>query len=139
MNVFPPAPEFDGKAANFAPPRQEVELRPLATHLPLNRRAPALALAMDKMPREPCLALGVDVLKSDVGADEIMETLQQNTSRPMRRMRHIAVLFRFRDYVGPILHWMNTCPVSRWLVVGRRRESLMVEYFREFFVIVAPT
>ena len=50
----------------------------LVTHLPLNRRAPALALAMDKMPRELCLALGVDVLKSDVGVGEITESLQQH-------------------------------------------------------------
>ena len=78
MNVFPPAPEFGGKAANFAPPRQEVELRPLATHLPLNRRAPALALAMHKMPRDTCLALGVGVLKSDTGVGSIIEALQNN-------------------------------------------------------------
>ena len=50
----------------------------LVTHLPLNRRAPALALAMRKMPREICPALGVAVSKSDTGADNIMEALQNN-------------------------------------------------------------
>ena len=78
---FSPVPEFGGKAENFAPFRQEVELRILVTqnlNLPLNRRAPALALAMDKMPRELCLAIGLDVLKPDGGADEIMEILQQH-------------------------------------------------------------
>ena len=37
-----------------------------------------MALAMDKMPRELCLSLGVEVLKTDAGADEIMEALQEN-------------------------------------------------------------
>ena len=35
---------------------------------------------MDKMPREPCLAVGADVLKSDAGADEIMGTVQQHVA-----------------------------------------------------------
>ena len=76
MDVFSPAPEFGEKAENFAPYGREVELRMLVTHLPLNRRAPALASAMGKMPRELCLAPGVDVLKSDSGADKIAETSQ---------------------------------------------------------------
>ena len=50
----------------------------LVTHLPLNRRSPALALAMRKIPREICPALGVAVSKSDTGADNIMEALQNN-------------------------------------------------------------
>ena len=75
MDAFSPAPEFDGRAGNFASYRQEVELRMLVNHLPLNRLAPALALALDKVPRELFLALGVDVSKSDTGAGEIMETL----------------------------------------------------------------
>ena len=78
MNAFSPAPEFDGGAGNFASYRQEVELRLLATHLPLNRRAPALALAMDKMPRELCLLLGAEALNSDTGVDKITEVLQTN-------------------------------------------------------------
>ena len=48
------------------------------THLPSNRRAFDLALVMHKMPRELCLALGADVLKSDTGVDNIMEALQNN-------------------------------------------------------------
>ena len=67
-----------GGAENFASYRQEVELRLLVTHLPLNRRAPALALAMDKMPRELRLSLGVGALNSDTGADKITEVLQTN-------------------------------------------------------------
>ena len=78
MNAFSPAPEFDGKAENFASYRQEVELWLLVTHLPLNRRAPALALAMEKMPRKLRLSLGVEVLKSDVGAGKLMEALPKN-------------------------------------------------------------
>ena len=50
----------------------------LVTHLPLNRRSPALALAVRKIPREICPALGVAVLKSDTGADNTMEALQNN-------------------------------------------------------------
>ena len=44
----------------------------------VNRGAPALALAMRKMPREICMAPGVDVLKSDTGAESIMEALRNN-------------------------------------------------------------
>ena len=78
MDVLSPVLEFGGEAENLASFRQEVELRMLVMHLPLNRRAPALPLAMDKMPRELRPALGVDVLKSDVGADEVMDTSQQH-------------------------------------------------------------
>ena len=53
-------------------------MRALVTPLPLNRRAPALALAMDKMLREPCVAVGVDALKSDVGVGGITQTLRQH-------------------------------------------------------------
>ena len=75
MNAFSLAPEFDGRAGNVASYRQEVELWLLVTHLPLNRRAPALALAMDKMPRELCLSLGVEALNCDTGVGKIMEAL----------------------------------------------------------------
>ena len=78
MNAFSPAPEFDGRAGNFASYRQEVELWLLVTHLPLNRRAPALSLAMDKMPRELCHSLGVAALRCGAGAERIMELLQKN-------------------------------------------------------------
>ena len=78
MDVFSPVPEFGGKAENFASFQEEVELWMLVTHSPLNRRAPASALAIEKMPREPWLALGADVLKSDAGADKIMGALQQH-------------------------------------------------------------
>ena len=74
MNAFSPSPEFYGKAGNFASDRQEVELRMSVAQLPSNRPAPALALAMDKMPRELCLAFGVAVLKPDAGVGETMET-----------------------------------------------------------------
>ena len=78
MNAFPPAPEFDGRAENFASYRQEVELWLMVTHLPLNRRAPALALAMGKMPRELCLSLGTAVLNCDTGVENIMDARQKN-------------------------------------------------------------
>ena len=48
------------------------------TDLPSNRRAFDLALVMHKMPRELCLALGADVLKSDTGVDNIMEAPRNN-------------------------------------------------------------
>ena len=70
-----PVPFFDGKAGNFASFKQEVDLWMMITQLPMNRRAPALALAMDKMPREICLGLGGDVLESDVGVEKIMDVL----------------------------------------------------------------
>ena len=75
MNVLSLAPEFDGKGETFAAYWQKGELWMLGTHLPLNRRAPALALAMDKMPRQLCRALSLDILKSDAKVDKIMETL----------------------------------------------------------------
>ena len=65
-------------AETFASSWQAVELWVLVTHLPLDRRAPALAPAMDKMPRKLRLVIGVDVLTSDAGVDKIAETLQQN-------------------------------------------------------------
>ena len=73
-----PVPVFDGKAGNFASYQQEVDLRMMITNLPMSRRAPALALAMDKLPREVCLGLGNDVLKSEVGVDKLMEALQKD-------------------------------------------------------------
>ena len=48
------------------------------THLPLRRRASDSALAIHKVSREICLALGADVLKSDAGVGEIMEALHKN-------------------------------------------------------------
>ena len=77
MKVFSPAPESDGRAENFASHRQEVELWLMVTHLPLNRRAPALDLAMRKMPRERCLSLGTAALNCDDGVENIMEALQK--------------------------------------------------------------
>ena len=50
----------------------------LVTHLQWTHRAPALALAMDKMPRELCLSLGVKSLRSDTGVDKITEVFQTN-------------------------------------------------------------
>ena len=73
-----PVPVFDGKAENFASYQQEVDLWTTITQVPMNRRAPALALAMDKIPREVCLALGNDVLKSDLGVDKIMDALHKD-------------------------------------------------------------
>ena len=67
-----------GGAGNFAPFRLGVELRLLVTHLPSNWRAPALALAMDKMPRELCLSFGAESLNSDAGAKKIIRVLQTN-------------------------------------------------------------
>ena len=78
MYVFSSAPEFDGRAENFVSFQQEVELWLLVTHLPTNRRAPTLALARNKIPRELCLSLGADELKSDEGADKISGVLRKN-------------------------------------------------------------
>ena len=50
----------------------------MATHSPLNRRPPALALAMGEMPRELCLSLGAAALNCDTGVENIMEALQKN-------------------------------------------------------------
>ena len=76
MNAFSQPPEFDGRAENFASFRQEVELWLMTTHLPANRRAPALALAMGKMPRKLCLSLGTAALNCEAGVDNIMDVLQ---------------------------------------------------------------
>ena len=73
-----PVPVFDGKAENFASYQQEVDLWMMITQVPMNRRAPALALAMDRIPREVCLALGNDVLKSDLGVEKIMDALHKD-------------------------------------------------------------
>ena len=78
MNAFSPPPEFDGRAENFASFRQEAELWLMVTHLPANRRAPALALAMGKVPRERCLSLGTAALNCDNGVGNIMEAPQKN-------------------------------------------------------------
>ena len=50
----------------------------MVTHLPLNRRAPALALAIGKMPRELCFSLGTAALNCDNGVENIMDALQKN-------------------------------------------------------------
>ena len=68
-----PVPVFGGKAENFASYQQEEDLWMMITQVPMNRRAPAVALAMDKMPREACLGLGGDALISDLGVEKIMD------------------------------------------------------------------
>ena len=70
----------------------------MITQLPMCRRAPALALSMDKMPREICLALGTDVLKSDNGVEKLMETLHTNISPDAydSAFRDIVVFFGLR-------------------------------------------
>ena len=73
-----PVPAFDGKPENFRSFLQEVELWLMVTQLPASRRAPALALAMDKMPRELCLAIGVDELRSESGVEKILEVLKKH-------------------------------------------------------------
>ena len=60
-------PRFDGLAENFAFFRKQVELWMLITPLKAECRAPALALAMSKMPQEIALGLGMDTLQSDDG------------------------------------------------------------------------
>ena len=98
MASFAPVPTFDGKPENFHSFRQEVELRMMITQLPPSRRAPALALAMDKMPRELCLAIGTDVLKSDDGVDKIMDALRKHIAPDARdsAFRDAAVFFGLR-------------------------------------------
>ena len=96
-----PVPALGEKAENFASFRQEVELHKMVTPFPLNRRAPALALAVGKMPRELCLALGTDVSKLDVGAEKVTETLHQNIA-PDAYGRHIAIWSWFWDFVALI-------------------------------------
>ena len=125
MHAFSLNPEFDGRAENSASYRQEVGLRPLVTHSPLNRRAPALALAMDKMPRELCLSHGVDVLKSDAGVAKITETLQKNIAPD-------ASGAAFRDIISFFGLHRITRRVLRWLVEGRRRDCPMVGCSRKF-------
>ena len=138
MNVFSPHPEFDGKAEIFASFRQEVELRMLVTHLPLNRRAPALALAMDKMPRELCLALGVDVLKSDVGVGEITESLQQHIAPDASDAAYSDIIL----LLGlPRPHLTLDEYLPRFQMARRRAEARLPNggIFPGIFVLVAPT
>ena len=112
MNAFSPAPEFDGRAENFASYRQEAELWLLVTHLPLNRRAPALALAMGKMPRELCLSLGAAALHCEAGVETIMELSQKNLAPD-------ASDAGFRGIVGPILRWNGFTCIPRQCPWGR--------------------
>ena len=93
-----PVPVFDGKAENFASYQQEVDLWMMITQLPMNRRAPALALAKNKMPREVCLGLGNDVLKSEVGVDKLMEALRKDLAPDAHdsAFRDVVVLFGLR-------------------------------------------
>lgn len=132
MDAFSPAPEFDGRAGNFASYRQEVELRMLVNHLPLNRLAPALALALDKVPRELFLALGVDVSKSDTGAGEIMETLQRHFAPDAAETAFRDTIF-FLGLPRPHLSLDEFLSRFRWLVEGRRRDCILMDHPREFF------
>ena len=125
--AFSPAPEFDGRAGKFASYRQGVELWLLVTHLPLNRGAPALALAMDKMPRELCLSLGVAALHCDTGVETIMELLRKNLA-PDAADAGFRDIIEFLDPVGPILRGISTCPALRWRVDGRRRDCQIMGF-----------
>ena len=93
-----PVPVFHGEAGKFASYQQEVDLWMRITQVPMNRRAPALALAMDKMPREVCLGLGNDVLKSDVGAEKVMDALQKDVAPDAHdsAFRDVVVFFGLR-------------------------------------------
>ena len=70
----------------------------MITQLPSSRRAPALALAMDKMPREICLASGTDTLKSDNGVEKITETLREHIAPDAHdsAFRDVAVFLGLR-------------------------------------------
>ena len=93
-----PVPVFDGKAENFASYKQEVDLWMMITQVPMKRRAPALAPAMDKIPREVCLTLGNDVLKSDLGVGEIMDALHKDIAPDARdsAFRDVVAFFGLR-------------------------------------------
>ena len=93
-----PVPVFDGKAGNFASYQQEVDLWMMITQVPMNRRAPALALAMDKMPREVCLGLGNDVLKSAMKVEKITDAPQKDLAPDARdsAFRDVVVFFGLR-------------------------------------------
>ena len=93
-----PVPVFDGEAGNFASYQQEVDLWMMITQVPMNRRAPALALAMDKMPREVCLGLGNDVLKSDFGVEKITDALHKDIAPDAHdsAFRDVVVFFGLR-------------------------------------------
>ena len=98
MTSFPPAPIFGGKPENFNAFRQEVELWSLMTHLPPGRRAPALALAMDRIPRELRMALGTTILTSEEGVERLMETLHKNIAPDAHdsAFRDVASFFGLR-------------------------------------------
>ena len=57
-----------------------------------------MALAMDKIPREVCLGLGNDVLKSEVGVDKLMEALQKDIAPDAHdsAFRDVVVFFGLR-------------------------------------------
>ena len=98
MASFAPVPVFDGKPENFRSFLQEVELWLMVTQLPPSRRAPALALEMDKKPRELCLTIGVDELKSDDGVEKILDMLRKHIAPDAHdsAFRDVVVFFGLR-------------------------------------------
>ena len=106
-----PVPVFDKKAGNFASYQQEVDLRTMITQVPMNRRAPALALAMDKIPRGVCLGLGNDVLKSEVGVEKLMDALQTDIAPDAHdsAFRDVVVFFGLRRAHHTLDEYLALC------------------------------
>ena len=110
MASFAPVPVFDGKPENFRSFLQEVELWLMVTQLPPSRRAPALALEMDKKPRELCLTIGVDELKSDDGVEKILDMLRKHIAPDA----HDSAFRDVVDFAVLIIPSMNISPSFRW-------------------------
>ena len=89
-------PCFDGRAENFVFFRKQVELWTLITPLKVECRAPALVLAMCKMPQEIALGLGMDVLQSDEGITKVLDELHTHLAPD-------ATDVAFTDIMGFIL------------------------------------
>ena len=92
---------------------------------PLNRRAFDSALVIHKMPREICLALGADVLKSDTGVDNIMEALQNNLGPDASDAAYCDIIM-FPGLRQSHLTLDEPRPVSSRLANARRRVCPMV-------------
>ena len=130
MNAFSQPPEFDGRAENSASFRQEVELWLMAPHLPANRRAPALALAIGKMPRELCLSRRTAALNCEAGVDNIMDALQKNLAPDASEAGFHEIVDFFGLRRGHLA--LGECP-SRFEMSRRRAEARLpnIGFFRK--------
>ena len=143
-------PAFDGKAEHFVAFRQELELRKCVTRLPVNRRAPALALAAHKMPREICMSLGCMEAPQKNGVACISHNFRKwrgelNGGAPKHPGGRCQAGMRGRSPAGivnilrsplaapNILRYVNIWRNARPLAGGQRRDCRMKEDSQMFF------